>query len=410
MTSEDYIRFCRRFFAATSIPVNLIQDDRPIYSSLGEMMSYLPQESWHVYPSDRNPEFNAIDPDLEYGHVQVEGTSYHLFIGPVFTSPVTEELVQKFFRDSRTPLAYREQTAELLYNIPIGSHPQFIRYLVFLHLCLNHQDVNTDSFYMESEDLTKDRGSRKIDRAVYLKENDETKTPYLFESRLFYEIRTGSKEKLKALLESNPENIGSSRKARTPLRHVKNELISLAAKASVLSLIPAGMDALSAYNLTDLYMMEAEQMQTQEEVLRLRYIMLMDFCERCAGLSVPSGVSHEVSQCMDYIKSHTNVPLGIDDVARACLRSPSSIMRRFKQETGMTVNDYITRCKIEEACELLLFSRWSLSEISAYLCFSSQAYFQNVFKKAMGMTPGQYRASGAVTPPAVPVSPLPDRP
>lgn len=33
----------------------------------------------------------------------------------------------------------------------------------------------------------------------------------------------------------------------------------------------------------------------------------------------------------------------------------------------------------------------TLAEISSYLCFSSQSYFQNVFKKEYGVTPMQYR-------------------
>jgi AraC-like DNA-binding protein len=44
-----------------------------------------------------------------------------------------------------------------------------------------------------------------------------------------------------------------------------------------------------------------------------------------------------------------------------------------------------------EACDLLTYSHTPLSEISAYLGFSSQSYFQNVFKKQFGMTPMQYR-------------------
>ena len=49
------------------------------------------------------------------------------------------------------------------------------------------------------------------------------------------------------------------------------------------------------------------------------------------------------------------------------------------------------RCKLEEAKSLLTYSDKSLIEISNYLCFSSQSYFQNVFKKKYGMTPKQYR-------------------
>ena len=51
----------------------------------------------------------------------------------------------------------------------------------------------------------------------------------------------------------------------------------------------------------------------------------------------------------------------------------------------------VLKSKLEEAKSLLLFSKKNLAEISSHLCYSSQAYFQNVFKKKYGMTPLQYR-------------------
>jgi AraC-like DNA-binding protein len=83
----------------------------------------------------------------------------------------------------------------------------------------------------------------------------------------------------------------------------------------------------------------------------------------------------------------------VEDVAEHINRSRSYLMRRFKAETGMQVNAYITDCKMSEACDLLMYSHTPLSEISVYLGFSSQSYFQNVFKKQFGMTPMQYRKS-----------------
>ena len=70
------------------------------------------------------------------------------------------------------------------------------------------------------------------------------------------------------------------------------------------------------------------------------------------------------------------------------------MMRRFKEELGIHIGAFITRCKLEEAKSLLTYSDKSLSEISNYLCFSSQSYFQNVFKKKFGITPLQYRRQG----------------
>lgn len=58
---------------------------------------------------------------------------------------------------------------------------------------------------------------------------------------------------------------------------------------------------------------------------------------------------------------------------------------------GFDLSTFIMRCKLEEAKSLLTYTNKSLSEISSYLCFSSQSYFQNVFKKKYGLTPKQYR-------------------
>ena len=66
-------------------------------------------------------------------------------------------------------------------------------------------------------------------------------------------------------------------------------------------------------------------------------------------------------------------------------------VNKFKKELGFDVCSFIMRCKLEEAKSLLTYSDKTLSEISNYLCFSSQAYFQTVFKKKYGLTPTQYR-------------------
>ena len=121
----DYIAFSRSFFAATGIPVDLLYKGKAVYSSLGELIGYTPDGEWDLYPPTRNPEFSATDPDLEHGHVKIEGTAYDLFLGPIFTSQISDYLVSKFMTDTKTPSEYRETVEELLYAIPVTGHPQF---------------------------------------------------------------------------------------------------------------------------------------------------------------------------------------------------------------------------------------------------------------------------------------------
>lgn len=354
-------------------------------------MNIQPKDEWTVYTPSRNPEFSSINPDLEYGHVRIEGTGYDLFLGPVFTAPVTDALIREFFEDSKTDTEHQEAVAELLYAIPITSHPQFVRYLIFLHLCLNHKEAQTKDFYAEAEEHTVKRGAKFLDAAVEAKENEQQRNSYAFELEMYHRIKEGNPDNLRRFLEETQHFPEEGKTANTPLRHAKNTFIALVAKAGMLAAIPAGVDVERVYQLTDLYMMECEMMQTIEEIHRLQYIMLMDFCQRCGTANLPKGISAEIYRCMNYIQSRTNETIGIEDVAQVIHRSSSYLIRHFKAELGMSVGDYITKCKLEEACNLLIYGDRSLAEISAYLGYSSQSYFQNVFKKQIGVTPMQYR-------------------
>ncbi|MCM1027424.1 MAG: AraC family transcriptional regulator [Roseburia sp.] len=145
------------------------------------------------------------------------------------------------------------------------------------------------------------------------------------------------------------------------------------------------------YQLMDLYIQECEQLQSIDAVKSLQYSMLVDFCERAGENHIPEGISPEVYKCVNYIRSHTNESITLKDVAEQIHRSASYAMRHFKEELGISMGAFIMRCKLEEARSLLTYTDKTLSEISSYLCFSSQSHFQNVFKKKYGITPLQYR-------------------
>ena len=94
---------------------------------------------------------------------------------------------------------------------------------------------------------------------------------------------------------------------------------------------------------------------------------------------------------IQFITHHINESIRVGDVAEHIGRSRSYLTNKFKKELGFDVCSFIMRCKLEEAKSLLTYSDKTLSEISNYLCFSSQAYFQTVFKKKYSLTPTQYR-------------------
>lgn len=94
-----------------------------------------------------------------------------------------------------------------------------------------------------------------------------------------------------------------------------------------------------------------------------------------------------------YIKDNINSPLACPEVSQYCHLSCKQLSRIFSKNEGMPLMGYIHKIKIEAAEKLISESKLSLKEISLYLGFSSEYYFNAFFKKHAGMTPGEYRKS-----------------
>ena len=52
---------------------------------------------------------------------------------------------------------------------------------------------------------------------------------------------------------------------------------------------------------------------------------------------------------MNFIRTHTNESISVNDVADSIQKSTSYTMKKFKTELGFTIGAFITRCKLEEA-------------------------------------------------------------
>lgn len=387
----DYIQFCKNYFSITGIPVNYASEQTILYSTLSNLMHTDAESPGYIYPSTKNPEFRSISPDIVYGSVQIEATGDYIFLGPVFSVPLTEELIRQFMREALTPLDRKEELTELLASIPQLTHAQFGAHLVFLHQCLNNKEINVPELLSMAIPNPSTRNEEQFTSIVKNMESKELHNTYYYEADLYQHVKNGNVNELDNFLSSTLFTPKTGILAKTPLRHAKNLFITFAAKLGLLGAIPGGVDIEKTYQLMDLYIQECEKLQTVEAIHALQYSMLRDFCQRSGEAKIPSGISPEVYICINYIRSHTNEPISVPDVAEQIHRSTSYIMKKFKNELGFTIGAFITRCKLEEAKSLLTYSSKSLAEISNYLCFSSQPHFQTLFKKQYHMTPLEYR-------------------
>ena len=134
---------------------------------------------------------------------------------------------------------------------------------------------------------------------------------------------------------------------------------------------------------------------TEDELLELSHshIIPVSYGMLVRTLAFPDVSDKDVVRAIRYIHDHHHDKVTVRELAEHVGLSTEYFSAKFKRETGMTVNAYITQMRIGEAKALLRFSDLSIGEIAAQLSFSSQSYFQTVFKRETGMTPQQYRSS-----------------
>ena len=92
-----------------------------------------------------------------------------------------------------------------------------------------------------------------------------------------------------------------------------------------------------------------------------------------------------------YLCEHAREQITLSEVAAHFAVSPSHLSRVFHQETGFGLREYLVHYRIRQACDLLLNSDLSVTQIADQCGFSDSNYFGDAFKKATGLSPREYR-------------------
>jgi two-component system response regulator YesN len=99
-----------------------------------------------------------------------------------------------------------------------------------------------------------------------------------------------------------------------------------------------------------------------------------------------------VKEIIKYIqKNYQDESLSINSLSEYINLSQTYICSLFKEETGKTINQYITEYRIEKSKQLLKDIRLRVSEVSCTVGYADANYFAKLFRKITGYTPSEYR-------------------
>jgi len=107
-----------------------------------------------------------------------------------------------------------------------------------------------------------------------------------------------------------------------------------------------------------------------------------------AGTDAQIGLAHHVRV---YIESNFQLELSLSDLAQIVYVSPYHLAHVFKEEVGMSPIQYLIKCRIDEAKRLLLATDFSVREIATRVGYPNANYFNLLFSKLTGDSPGKYR-------------------
>lgn len=114
-----------------------------------------------------------------------------------------------------------------------------------------------------------------------------------------------------------------------------------------------------------------------------------DFFEHAGNRTQENPTIHMIKT---YIGKHyMDETLSVKDISEHVFLSASYVCTFFKNETGHTLNQYLTEYRMEKAKQLLKDAKYRISDISSRVGYSDGNYFGKSFRKYCGLSPSEYR-------------------
>jgi AraC-like DNA-binding protein len=328
---------------------------------------------------------------LAFGVVKDHESDLSLVFGPFnICGEMSEEEIRQYMIEGKIPLNKADNLKTFFHSLPALSFSNFTELLLNLNASINH---NLGPIPAPAQDIYP---SEEIKGFLYERQDSYEETPpvlaqsaYELDTAIMGYVKSGNYQALSATFQKKRG------KAETPIAYhsvqeYKSGIISLLTLVTRAA-IEGGMAPGKAYDYKNLCAFQIDAAPTVEDANSVFARALKNLCAEVAAIRYDVTDNPIVNRALVCINDYLREKLNAKALAAYMGISPTYLPGRFKKKTGLDLPTYIQKKKIEEAERLLVFTDNSISDISNYLSYSSQSYFQNVFHRLTGMTPKKYR-------------------
>lgn len=393
MENIDLDYLCTVIGNLAGVPIRVYQvEDRVFYHSLVS----LPKDPMEVYRRDiwnikSNVGYFVTNHFNYYGIIN--SGEIKIIIGPTRqTENTTQELRELAFRADVPPEEADDfvNAMKSIIRMPLESIMQM---LCTMNYILNGEKLSLHdiTIYDTQQDELRDIIAQQTPGSYTPEAGHAPNVHNTFEleQTVMNIVRKGDTAALREWLKAAPA-VNGGILANEQLRQLKNTFIVTATLVSRAA-IRGGMDIDDAFSLSDAFIQKCELMNAPDQIMNLQYHMVLEFTQRVERIRQGKRPSKLAIDVANYIHHHLSEPITAEEIAKELYLSRPYLSRKFIEETGESLTDFILKEKTEEAKRLLRYSDKSLTAISNYLGFSSQSHFSRVFKKYTACTPGEYR-------------------
>jgi transcriptional regulator GlxA family with amidase domain len=149
----------------------------------------------------------------------------------------------------------------------------------------------------------------------------------------------------------------------------------------------------------DLALALVEEDLGRSVALKVAQVMVV-FLRRAGGqsqfsttLAAQARESRPLGDLLAWLPDNIRRELSVESLARRAAMSPRNFARLFQQEVGKTPAKYIEDLRLEAARRQFELTTLTLDEVADASGFVSAETLRRTFRRRLGVTPGQYRAS-----------------
>jgi len=308
-----------------------------------------------------------------------------IIVGPFLSSVPGTEFMSDIIAKNQIPISERKQLQEFYESLSVvnNSFTNSIGELL-VNLSLN---PFTDAQCITSDPIPSNHNKESIKTVI-----DESKSiielRYKNEEKFMHAIMTGDKEKLDQLKMDIGDVYFENRIPESPIRSSKNITLVLNTLCRVAAK-RGGVHPVYIHEISDKFAILIERAPNLPYLNKLIGIMLHEYCDLVKEYSTRQ-YSELVKKAVEYIRLNIDSPLTLHDLADSIHVNPSHLSRKFKQETGQNITDFINIKKVESAKLYLQIGQNTITDVAFIVGFNDVNYFSRVFKKVTSLTPSQY--------------------